>query len=109
MCTLQKIAAALLAGVLAPVYAPFLRWSGIALRKAWQYTCIGSVWFWSRALVPFARLAWRGICVAAVWLWMRYVPPTKEWKGWRKGMFIACVAVACVVALVAGAILGGIG
>ena len=72
----------LLAGALAPVYGGFLRWSGIALRKGWHYTRIGSVWFWTRALVPFARLTWQGmqiawryICVGAVWFWTRALVP----------------------------------
>lgn len=85
----------LLAGVLAPVYAPFLHWSGIALRKAWQYTCIGSVWFWSRALVPFTRLAWRGICVAAVWLWTRALVPFARLMGRQMGRLWALLGQKC--------------
>ena len=73
-------------------------------RRVIQGLCaVVLIWSW----LPLVNGIFNGVmclptlAVAAVWLWMRYVPPVKEWKGWRKGMFIACVAVACVVALVA--------
>lgn len=44
------------------------------------------------------------LVLAAVMAWALLAPPRREIKGWRKGMWIACIAVACAVAVTAGVI-----
>ncbi len=44
------------------------------------------------------------LVVAVLWLCLWRVPPMKEWKGWGKGMWIACLAVTAAVAVLSATI-----
>lgn len=44
------------------------------------------------------------VVVVGVWLWMRHMPPLRQAKGWKKGMWMAAIAVASAVAVLATAI-----
>ncbi|MBR5524629.1 MAG: RnfABCDGE type electron transport complex subunit D [Clostridia bacterium] len=74
--------AVLVAGALSPVYAPALHWSGVGVRWFWKHFKRFCVWFWHRALVPFARLVARG----AVWFWHHALVPFARlvWRGIRR-------------------------
>lgn len=79
----------------------------IAPRRVIQWICV-AVAVWS--LLPVVDGILNAVMLlpvaaaAAVWLAAQYAPPMKKTKGWKKGMWIAAVAVACVVALLAVAI-----
>lgn len=76
-------------------------------RRMIGYLCVVVlIWSWLPLVdgIFNAVLCIPTLVMTAVWLWLRYVPPMRKWKGWRKGMWIVCVAVACVVVLLAATI-----
>lgn len=44
------------------------------------------------------------LVVLGVWLWVRYMHPLRQAKGWRKGMWIATIALVSAVAVLAATI-----
>ncbi|MBQ7088736.1 MAG: YdcF family protein [Clostridia bacterium] len=80
---------------------------GVSLRRGIRWWCV-AVAVWS--LLPLVNGIVNGVvllpslALGAAWLFLRRMPPVKQAKGWRKGMWIAAIAVACAVALLATAV-----
>lgn len=77
--------------------------------RRWVLIVCGILLLW--AWLPFLANGIFGVgilaptvAVAAVVLWAVYMPPLNQTKGRKKAVWIACVALACVVALVAAII-----
>lgn len=75
-------------------------------RIAFWLSVVVLVWSWMPLINGIANgvVFIPTLMVAALWLWLWKIPPMKEWKGWRKGMWMACMALACVLAVTAGVI-----
>lgn len=63
----------------------------------WSWLPLADGCFGVGTLVP-------AVAAVAVAAWAVWAPPVAKVKGWRKGMLIAAIAVACVVALLAAVI-----
>lgn len=75
-------------------------------RRIWYLCVVVLIWSWLPLVdgIFNAVLCIPTLVMTAVWLWLRYVPPMRQTKGWGKGMWIAGVAVACVIVLLAATI-----